>query len=586
MKYFSHLPFQPKLVVSFTVTFLVILISITILLANVALQRSLDDAKALLSLLTDQVLINVEQTISATEKQIFTLSNSLNIPELMRTVNAFEPGIRPPMQALEYSVNQMVSEVYPFDFVLVRALNGQDIHTGGKIPDGEAVYQQARIFLDRYDGDTWQWIRANDNSVYVVQRIYSLSPLSHVGNILLRISGEKLFALGSETGQLECSLLLFDETRKHILTSGFINSEKQVLISETMRKNELSEGIHTWLGSDYYVVVKDSGLWSMVGLLPMDRLYDVRRDVWLTSLLIAAVGLFIGVLVVILLTNRLTRQLKALTTSIEAVTVGDMKQTVPIYSQDDIGQIAIRFNTMTREIAELLQRVVSEEKHKSEAEFKLLEYRYRSLHTQINSHFIFNALETVNAYAKLKGNKEISKVVQLMSRYFRNNSKNIMRQFIPLHEEFDYLRDYAEIFQYIHGERLVIKFECSDVARDALLPTMILQPVLENALEHGMSAANDQTVISLSAQIVDVDKVAVSIVDDGPGMSDEVKKRIFLPEDQGNHARVGIGLRNVAERLAIIYGDRATITLDSSNNGTCVTITLPLSYIAQLPDQN
>jgi sensor histidine kinase YesM len=321
----------------------------------------------------------------------------------------------------------------------------------------------------------------------------------------------------------------------------------------------------------------------MVGLLPIDRLNDVRKDVMVNSFIIAAIGLFIGIWVVIMLTKRLTRQLNVLTNSIDAVAIGDIKQIVTIYSQDDIGQIAIRFNNMTRRISELLQRVVNEEKHKNEAEFQMLEYRYRSLHTQINSHFIYNALETVNAFAKLKGNKEISNVVQLMSRYFRNNTKNITRQFITLQQEFEYLQDYAEIHKYIHGDRLVVRFECSETASDALLPTMILQPVLENALEHGVSAAKEQTLIRLAAEVKNEDRLVITIVDDGLGMSDEVISRIFQPDFPRKDARSGIGLRNVAERLQIIYAGQANISVESGNQGTCVTITLPLNYIAQMP---
>ena len=583
MKKLTHLPFRAKLVVTFVAIFLIIYTSSTVLLVNAASNRSLNDAKALLSLLTDQVLINLEQVIITTQRQVFNLYNSLDIPEKMHELDIEEQNVRQATQNLQYSVNQMVSAVYPYDFVLVRTLDGHDTHTGGKIENGDEVYQQARELLDGYEGDTLEWARTEDNNVYLMRDAYSLSPLAKVGQIIVRMSDEKLFTLGEETEQLECSLMLFDRENNHILTTGFINDEKQNLISETMRNQGLSDGFMTWLGSEYYIVVRKSGSWSMVGLLPIDRLNDVRKDVMLNSFFIAAIGLFIGIWVVIMLTKRLTRQLNVLTDSIDAVAIGDMKQIVPIYSQDDIGQIAIRFNNMTRRISELLQRVVNEEKHKNEAEFQMLEYRYRSLHTQINSHFIYNALETVNAFAKLKGNKEISNVVQLMSRYFRNNTKNITRQFITLQQEYEYLQDYAEIHRYIHGDRLVVRFEYSDAASDALLPTMILQPVLENALEHGVSAAKEQTLIRLAAEVKNDDRLVITIVDDGLGMSDEVISRIFQPDYPRKDARSGIGLRNVAERLQIIYADQADISVESGNQGTCVTITLPLNYIAQMP---
>ena len=207
-------------------------------------------------------------------------------------------------------------------------LDGHDIHTGGKIENGDEVYQQASKLLDGYEGDILKWARTEDNNVYLMRDAYSLSPLTKVGQIIVRMSDEKLFTLGEETEQLECSLMLFDRENNHILTTGFINDEKQTLISETMRNQGLSDGFMTWLGSEYYIVVRKSGSWSMVGLLPIDRLNDVRKDVMLNSFFIAAIGLFIGIWVVIMLTKRLTRQLNVLTDSIDAVAIGDMKQIV------------------------------------------------------------------------------------------------------------------------------------------------------------------------------------------------------------------------------------------------------------------
>ena len=87
-------------------------------------KRSLNDAKALLSLLTDQVLINLEQVILTTQRQVFNLYNSLDVPDKMHELDIEEQNVRQATQNLQYSVNQMVSAVYPYDFVLVRTLDG------------------------------------------------------------------------------------------------------------------------------------------------------------------------------------------------------------------------------------------------------------------------------------------------------------------------------------------------------------------------------------------------------------------------------------------------------------------------------
>jgi sensor histidine kinase YesM len=570
--------FQNKLLLSFIVTISAVLMFITLTLTSIATQRSLEDAKNQLSLLTNQVLINYRQSMLTTEQQIFNVYNSLDVPELMQQMQADGNRGSQAKKNLSYVLNQMVSVEYPFDFVLVRTLDGQEIHTGGKIANGAHLSEQAARLLDEYQSHSVKWIRSDDGNIYLMRNVYTLSPLTHVGQMIVRVSENDLFHIGKETEQLDYSLALFDGDNNHIVTSGSIESDIQEQLLESMQDTGLTDGVWTWLGTEYYVVVKHSESWSLAGLQPMNRLNNIRDTVFTTSLLFAIAGLVVGVVLIVLLTKRLSRQLEALTNSMDLVSAGNMTQEVPIYSKDDIGQLAVNFNNMTQEIANLMQRILEEEKEKNEAEYRLLEYRYRSLQTQISPHFIYNALETVNAMAKLEENHEISRVVQLMSRYFRNNTKNMMRQYIFLHQEFDNLSAYAEIHQFIHGERLTVRFEFDKRAKEALLPTMILQPVLENALEYGMRLSKEKSSIRVSAQVKG-SSLVISVIDDGPGMTEEVRKHLFTLKAQRRDERAGIGLNNVAERLKIIYGQSSSITVESDKNGTCVEITIPLNYM-------
>lgn len=117
--------------------------------------------------------------------------------------------------------------------------------------------------------------------------------------------------------------------------------------------------------------------------------------------------------------------------------------------EDDISQLAATFNYMTNRISELLDELIQKERAKKDVEIEMLEYKYRSLQTQIRPHFIYNALETIGALAKMHRYEEIEKAVLHISRYFRNITMNTTKNFITVQQEFDSLRDYTEIYGFI-----------------------------------------------------------------------------------------------------------------------------------------
>ncbi|OGO80443.1 MAG: hypothetical protein A2Y21_04490 [Clostridiales bacterium GWC2_40_7] len=209
-----------------------------------------------------------------------------------------------------------------------------------------------------------------------------------------------------------------------------------------------------------------------------------------------------------------------------------------------------------------------------------MEYRFRSLQAEINPHFIYNALETVNALAKISDNTEIVDVVQLICRYFRQCTRSKNFRFINLSQEFSNLKDFVGIYGYIYGERLLVKFDLPEAACEALIPTMILQPVLENALKHGISNTEEQSLVMVSARIAK-DRIVVSITDHGSGISEELKKRIFSTGARilNSHRTSGIGLKNVLERLRLIYGEQVNFEIESNRHETSINIAMPLNYI-------
>jgi sensor histidine kinase YesM len=266
----------------------------------------------------------------------------------------------------------------------------------------------------------------------------------------------------------------------------------------------------------------------------------------------------------------------------DEVTAGNMDQAAPIVTGDEIGHLSAHFNRMIGQTRELLARVVQEENRKSKAEYEMLEYRYRSLQSQINPHFIYNAMETVNALAKLDGNSEICDVVCRISAFFRQNTRNMQKRFIPVRSEFESLKQYAHIYHHIHGSNLSTPFTFTPAAADALIPTMVLQPVLENALVHGVRPAEDEAVVAITAAD-EGGSLCLEVRDNGGGMPPELVEQILHgpanePAADGRPS-TGVGMRNVRDRLRLIYGERVRLTIESrEGEGTLVRIVIPLVY--------
>ena len=286
----------------------------------------------------------------------------------------------------------------------------------------------------------------------------------------------------------------------------------------------------------------------------------------------------LGILILAVLIRIVTRKLEQLRKAMARVAEGDFSQQIPVTGSDDISQLAESMNYMTTRIRELLDEVVEKERLKKDAEIQILEYKFRSLETQIRPHFIYNALETINAMAKIKGDMEIVDIVKRISRYFRSITVNTTRQFITCQQEFDMLQDYAEIYRFIHGEKLTTSFSAKTAARNALIPTMILQPVVENALQHGVRTQNESSDILVHAYVTG-DKLNITVKDTGYGLTPQMEQKLQSGQAEGTK-QGGIGVGNVRQRLNLIYGEDAQFTIGNRpEGGVIVKIIIPLTYV-------
>ena len=411
--------------------------------------------------------------------------------------------------------------------------------------------------------------------MYILRDVYATSPLRRVGKAVIHMR-EDLFSVSNV--YVNTGFLFFDTSGNYLFNAGMkIPEDIRDDAFENLRNGNQPSG-ESWLTLDYYMVSSTSGRWVTIGVSSTSVYRQMVYHIVRNGIQFGCMGLVIGIVMLAVLIRVLTLKLAELRKAMTRVAEGDFSQKIQVAGSDDISRLAETMNDMTTRIQELLEQLVEKERLKKDAEIQILEYKYRSLETQIRPHFIYNALETINAMAKIQGNHEIVEIVQRISRYFRSITVNTTRQFLTCQQEFDMLQDYTEVYRFIHGDNLRTTFSAKEAARNALIPTMILQPVVENALQHGIRAQNETSEIIVHAYVTG-DKLNITVKDTGYGLSPQMEQKLQSDRMEATK-QGGIGVGNVRQRLKLIYGDDASFTISNrEEGGVMVKIIIPLTYI-------
>jgi sensor histidine kinase YesM len=204
------------------------------------------------------------------------------------------------------------------------------------------------------------------------------------------------------------------------------------------------------------------------------------------------------------------------------------------------------------------RRVRAEEAAAADARLLAEQAQLTALRAQVNPHFLFNALHTVSALLAIDATRAEEAIERLggLLRYSLGSEQEVL-----LSEEWRFAQDYLAFERLRLGDRLGVESDADALALAALVPPLIFQPLIENALRHGIADRPDGGRIAISARLID-DLLRLRVADDGPGPAD-------MPTD-------GVGLASVRRRLAATYGDRARLEIENGGHGFAVTMTLPL----------
>ncbi len=322
----------------------------------------------------------------------------------------------------------------------------------------------------------------------------------------------------------------------------------------------------------------DAAGWSIVNETPVSWL---NRDVDALKryrVIILTVSLLAALLLSRFWIQRITEPLMKLNREMHEMEKGRLGGCLDDQTVKELGVVGRQFNRMSRGIVTLIK-----ENRKVEEEKRF--YEIETLRQQINPHFIYNTLNTIRWMAVLSKNENITACVEAFGKLLKPIFRKDQAEY-TLNGEIDYIREYITIMNYRYGNRLKFEIHCPKEYQEEKIPRLVLQPILENSILHGMRGDGRPLILRVEVEGTE-GMLTIRVSDDGVGLSEEtlslLRKGIDTPdhvteEEKEKLGRQGIGVSNVSRRIRLLYGERYGLSIESEENtGTWVTIRIPRS---------
>ncbi len=389
--------------------------------------------------------------------------------------------------------------------------------------------------------------------MYLVRNLLSLR-MERYGMLILEIDSERLFRPVSKLKEIW-------NAEAEIRLDAYGNDGTDWNRQESGLKDDGKEKL-------YYTRLSGEEENALDLRLTMDRreqykeIYLFRQRLLIMSLLLIPILILIG----IYLSKRIVKPITLLSDASRRIEEGELGVTVPLNGGDELGHLGQSFSHMSLRMKELIDRTYKEE-------IELKNAQILALQSRINPHFINNALEDINWQARIEGSENISSMVTSLSVLLNASMAKQDRRLVTLREEMEVAEAYIYFIQQRFGNDLTINREIGEKAMDGVLPLLTIQPLLENAVEHGIAPAGGGTII-IRCELNDA-CMRIEIVNTGRGTEKEDRERIEAAlngQPTGKH----LGLANIVNRLRLIYGDAVSIRVDTDQPGqTSVSIVLP-----------
>lgn len=401
----------------------------------------------------------------------------------------------------------------------------------------ESMQKDSIIFIEPHTSNLRDKT-GNSDVISIVRPITSAGNV--IGFVMADISMDvfdDFFIIAPDT---DLSLTIYNNESGKII----VNKGKEIIASTDVQlKQYLSDS------NIFHVsTLSDFTKWTIVGSISSDSLTKELMSVFRRLTFITLVILLLFILAILSFSKMLTKNIEKLTKAIMLISEDNLAIDINIHSNDEVEELYLQFQNMLTRISTLISKIHTTEDQKRT-------YEIKAMQAQINPHFLHNTLNTIKFLANLQGISNISKTAENLSRILKINLD--FREKITFQEEKEYLERYVDIQSYRYTNNFQFKIISDDDVLNCFIPKLLIQPVLENALIHGISEKENGVVI-VKIYTMDND-IVITVSDNGCGMTHAKLDNMLKHHSSAKH----IGLKNVHDRIRLYYGNNYGVKIDS-----------------------
>jgi two-component system sensor histidine kinase YesM len=313
--------------------------------------------------------------------------------------------------------------------------------------------------------------------------------------------------------------------------------------------------------------------WKLVKITPSHFLFNEVRQTARTNIIVGVGVVCLGLLMVVIISYKITRPIKILSRKVRRIEGENMDKDVLFDDQreDEIGHLE-------KHIKGMMDRINLHIEREYKLEIENRKNQFKALKSQVNPHFLYNSLQSIGAVALRSNSPDVYKYVTSLSKMMRYSLR--ADQWVSVQSEVDYIKAYLELQMERFRTSLSYSIDIQETILDRTVPSMILQPLVENFFKHCYEEGVYDAHLHIFGEIRE-DYLYLVVENDGPSLTDAeleaLRESIYTPGDEGTDSHEHIGLKNIHERLVLNYGPRAGIELDTKHGqGFSVRLKIPL----------